>query len=63
MKSTEVGFFLRKNKDICFLINVKHLLGIKTEHDDEIEMTDQVCIMILVYEHLYCIETPFGAIH
>lgn len=61
MKSTEVGFFLWKNKVICFLIYVKHLSGIKMEHGDEFEMTDQ-CIMILVYEHLYCIEKPLGAI-
>lgn len=34
----EVGFSCEKIKDVCFLINVNHFLGIKTEHDDELEM-------------------------
>lgn len=38
MNGTEVGFSCEKIKDVCFLMNVKHLLGIKTEHDDELEM-------------------------
>jgi hypothetical protein len=65
MNGTEVGFFFQKNKNVCFLINVKHLSGIKTENDDKLEMTagsSFFFFMILIYEHLYCIEKPLGAI-
>lgn len=38
MNGTEVGFSCEKIKDVRFLINVKQLLGIKTEHNYELEM-------------------------
>lgn len=39
MHGTEVGFSCEKIKDAWFHLNFKHLLGIKTEHDDELEVT------------------------
>jgi hypothetical protein len=35
----EVGFSCEKKKSKMYVISFKHLLGIKMEHDDELEVT------------------------